>query len=217
MQTATTTSEAEAQERAARPLLIVISAPSGGGKTTLCHQLLATRPNMTRAVTCTTRAPRAGETDGVDYLFLDPAAFQRRVEAGEFLEHAMVYGHRYGNLKTEVLGKLRQGRDVLLSVDVQGVASIRARAGEVPDLKQALLTVFLTPPSLRVLEERLRKRGQDSPETIAKRLAVARQEIAQWRNFDYLIVSASIPEDLRRMQTIVDAEKMRTSRVSPEL
>jgi len=217
MQTATTTSEAEMQEQAARPLLIVISAPSGGGKTTLCHQLLATRPNMTRAVTCTTRAPRVGETDGVDYFFLDPTAFQRRVEAGEFLEHAMVYGHRYGNLKTEVLGKLRQGRDVLLSVDVQGVASIRARAGEVPDLKQALLTVFLTPPSLRVLEERLRKRGQDSPETIAKRLAVARQEIAQWRNFDYLIVSASIPEDLRRMQTIVDAEKMRTSRVAPEL
>lgn len=197
------------------PLLIVISAPSGGGKTTLCHQLLAANPNLTRAITCTTRSPRPGEKDGVDYCFLDPATFQKRVEAGEFLEHATVYGNRYGNLKAEVLGKLRQGRDVLLSVDVQGVASIRAKAGEEPELKLALLTVFLTPPSLHLLEERLKKRGQDSPETIQKRLAVARQEIAQWRNFDYLIISTSIPDDLRRMQAILEAEKMRARRALP--
>src|ERR1700733_5510052 len=153
------------------PLLIVISAPSGGGKTTLCKQLLAANPNtMTRAVTCTTRVPRDGETDGLDYYFLDATSFLKRVQAGNFLEHATVYGNSYGILKSEVLGKLRQGKDVLLNVDVQGAATIRERALEDPELKRALVTVFLTPPSPAVLEERLRKRGTDSPAIIQKRL-----------------------------------------------
>src|SRR5882757_9914245 len=108
------------------PLLILISAPSGGGKTTLCERLLAARPGMSRAVTCTTRAPRRGEQDGVDYYFLNAGSFLKRVQAGNFLEHATVYGNSYGTLKSEVLGKMRQGQDVLLNVDVQGAASIRA-------------------------------------------------------------------------------------------
>src|SRR3974377_1974297 len=108
------------------PLLILISAPSGGGKTTLCNQLLAACPDMTRAITFPTRAPRAGEQEGVDYFFLETASFQQRVQAGAFLEHATVYGHSYGTLKSEVLNKLRQGRDGLLNVDVQGAASILA-------------------------------------------------------------------------------------------
>lgn len=199
----------------ASPLLIVISAPSGGGKTTLCQGLLAARPGITRAVTCTTRPPRPGETDGVDYYFLDAASFLKRVQAGNFLEHATVYGHSYGTLKSEVLGKLRAGQDVLLSVDVQGAATIRARAQEDPELKRALVSVFLTPPSAAVLEERLRRRGTDSPAAIQKRLSVARQEVAQWRNFDYLIVSRTKEEDLQRMLSIIDAEKMRTHRLPP--
>jgi guanylate kinase len=199
------------------PLLVLISAPSGGGKTTLCQALLAARPDMTRAVTCTTRAPRPGERDGVDYYFLDASAFLKRVQAGNFLEHATVYGHSYGILKAEVLGKLRQGKDVLLNVDVQGAATIRDRALEDPELKRALVSVFLTPPSVAVLEERLRKRGTDSPAVIQKRLSVARQEIAQWKHFDYLLLSASISEDLRRMLAIVEAEKMRAGRLqAPE-
>src|SRR5678815_5951587 len=101
------------------PLLVLISAPSGGGKTTLCQQLLSARPQMTRAVTCTTREPREGEKDGVDYYFLDPGDFLKRVQAGNFLEHATVYGNSYGTLKSEVLSKLRQGKDVILNVDVQ--------------------------------------------------------------------------------------------------
>src|SRR6266481_3474042 len=125
-------------------LLIVISAPSGGGKTTLCQQLLAARPNITRAITCTTRPPRPGEQDGVDYFFLDATTFLKRVQAGNFLEHATVYGNSYGTLKAEVLGKLRQGKDVLLNVDVQGAATIRDQAEEDPKLKQALVQVFLT-------------------------------------------------------------------------
>ena len=114
------------------PLLVLISAPSGGGKTTVCQQLLAARPQMTRAVTCTTRPPREGERDGVDYYFLDAGSFLKRLHAGNFLEHATVYGNSYGTLRSEVLGKLRQGNDVLLNVDVQGAATIRGKAGDEP-------------------------------------------------------------------------------------
>ena len=138
------------------PLLILISAPSGAGKTTLCNQLLASRPDMARAITCTTRPPRTGEKNGVDYYFFRPAEFQRRERAGEFIEHATVYGNRYGILKSELLGKLRSGRDVLLNVDVQGAATIRGRAESEPELKRALVAVFLTPTHLAVLAERLK-------------------------------------------------------------
>jgi guanylate kinase len=200
------------------PLLIVISAPSGGGKTTLCEKLLAANPNVARAITCTTRAPREGEKDGTDYYFLDPGTFLKRVQAGNFLEHATVYGNSYGTLKSEVLGKLRQGNDVLLNIDVQGASTIREKASEDEELRKALVSVFLTPPSLTILEQRLKKRGQDSAASIKKRLSVARQEIAQWKNFDYLIISLSPDEDLRRMQAIVAAEKMRVFRASaPQL
>lgn len=196
------------------PLLIIISAPSGGGKTTLCQQLLGARQDLARAVTCTTRSPRAGERDGIDYYFLDPASFLKRVQAGNFLEHATVYGHSYGTLKSEVLGKMRQGKDVLLNIDVQGAATIRTRAQEDPELSRALVSIFLTPPSIRVLEERLRKRGTDAQNVIDKRLSVARQEIAQWKHFDYLLISASIEEDLRRTMAILEAEKMRVGRAA---
>jgi guanylate kinase len=200
------------------PLLVLISAPSGGGKTTLCQQLLLARPQMTRAITCTTRDPRTGEQDGVDYYFLDAASFLKRVQAGNFLEHATVHGNSYGTLKSEVLNKLRQGKDVLLNVDVQGAATIRDKAQADPELKQALVSVFLTPPSLEIIEQRLRKRGTDAAAVIQKRLGVARQEIAHWKHFDYLLLSSSIEEDLRRMQAIVEAEKMRSARAqAPEV
>jgi guanylate kinase len=195
------------------PLLVLISAPSGGGKTTLIRTLLEARPQMMRAVTCTTRPPREGERDGVDYHFLDAASFLKRVQAGNFLEHATVYGNSYGILKSEVLSKLRQGKDVVLSVDVQGAASIREQAEEDIELKRSLVSVFLTPPTLSELELRLRRRGTDSPQEIKKRLAVARQEVVQWKNFDYLLISTSIAEDLRRMLSILEAEQMLTARV----
>jgi len=204
--------EAGSRNENSAPLLILISAPSGGGKTTLCELLLAACPHMTRAVTCTTRAPRPGEKEGVDYYFLEAGNFLKRLQAGNFLEHATVYGNSYGLLKSELLGKLREGKDVLLNVDVQGAATIREKALEDPELSRALVTVFLTPPSVEVLEQRLKKRGSDEPAAIKKRLGVARQEIAQWKNFNYLLISTSKQEDLRRMLAIVETEKMRVAR-----
>lgn len=194
------------------PLLILISAPSGGGKTTLCRQLLRARRNMVRAVTCTTRPPRKGERNGVDYYFLKAEDFLRRVQAGNFLEHATVYGNSYGLLKSELLGELRAGKDVLLNVDVQGAATIREKALAEPELRRALVTIFLTPTSLKEIERRLKKRNADSPEVIRRRVAVARQELAQWKNFDYLVISTTIREDLRLALAVVEAEKMRVTR-----
>ena len=204
--------EAQPEPSSKNPLLILISAPSGGGKTTLCQQLLDTRPEMTRVITCTTRAPRPGEHDGVDYFFLDATQFRRRVDEGHFLEHANVFGNSYGTLKSEVIGKLRQGRDVLLNIDVQGAATVRERAQAVPELKHALVSIFLAPRSIAVLEERLRKRATDAPGVIEARLVVARQEVAQWNRFDYVLVSDTIREDLRRAMVIIEAEKMRVGR-----
>ena len=196
------------------PLLIVISAPSGGGKTTLCHQLIATQPNITRAVTATTRPPRPGEQHSQDYYFFSPEEFQRRVAADEFAEHATVFGRSYGVLKSELLEKLRSGRDVLLNIDVQGAATIRAQAQTEPELKGALVSIFLTPPTFAALEARLRKRNSDPEAEIQKRLGVARLELAQWRNFDYLLLSTTVAEDLRRALVILETEKMRVARSS---
>ena len=197
---------------AGTPLLIVISAPSGGGKTTLCQQLLARHPEMTRAITCTTRPPRAGEVNGRDYYFMNQEEFSRRVEAGSFLEHARVFDQSYGTPKPEVLDKLRQGRDVLLNIDVQGAATVCSRAAADADLRHALVTVFLAPAKLRELETRLRRRGTDGPAQLEKRLSVARHEIGQWPNFQYLILSTTIAEDRRRMEAIIEAERMRVGR-----
>ncbi len=194
------------------PLLIVISAPSGGGKTTLCHQLLEKHPEMTRAITCTTREPRPGELHGRDYYFISDDEFSKRIEAGSFLEHARVFDHSYGTPKPEVLDKLLSGNDVLLNIDVQGAATVCSRAAADADLRHALVTVFLTPPSLRELESRLRRRGTDSDSQLQKRLSIARHEVEQWPNFQYLILSTSIAEDLRRMESIIEAERMRGAR-----
>lgn len=193
-------------------MLIVVSAPSGGGKTTLCDRLLAKHPNITRAITCTTRAPRDSERDGVDYFFLDRDTFETKVAAGDFLEHATVYENRYGNLKSEVLNKLHSGRHVLLNIDVQGAASIREAAKSVEELNDHLVSVFLTPESMDELENRLRKRGSESDETLERRLKEAQVELSCWDQFDYLIISTTKEEDLRRMETILEAESMRQSR-----
>ncbi|MGA2245870.1 MAG: guanylate kinase [Verrucomicrobiota bacterium] len=201
-----------AAERKSTPLLVLISAPSGAGKTTLVNLLLKAQPHVVRVITCTTRKPRPGEKEGVDYYFLTAADFLRRLQAGKFIEHATVFGNSYGILKSELLQKLRAGQDVLLNVDVQGAATIRGQAAADPELARALVTIFLTTTSLTVLAERLNKRGKDAEAVVQKRLAVARQEISQWSNFDYLVISGSKAEDLRRALAIIEAEKMRSGR-----
>lgn len=194
-------------------VLLLISAPSGGGKTTVCSGLLASNPRLRRAVTCTTRAPRPGEVDGVDYHFLTPEKFTAEVEAHGFLEHATVYGNRYGTLRSSVLVQLRAGHDVLLNIDVQGAASVRKAAEHDRELGDALATLFLTPPSLRELEARLRGRGSEAEEVLRRRLEAASWEVAEAVHFDYLLVSGTREEDLRRAQAVYDAERLRQHRV----
>lgn len=199
-------------------LLVLISAPSGAGKTTLCRHLLAAHPELTRVITCTTRPPRDGEREGEDYFFVTAADFEAKVKAGAFLEHAQVYGQRYGTPRSEVMGKLSRGQDVLLNVDVQGAGAIQAAAAVEEALKRSLVTVFLTPPSLAELEARLRRRGTEGESILRERLGAARREIARWRTFDYLVISTTMVEDLRRLEVIVEAERMRQSRAaSPEM
>ena len=208
-------SEPKPKKPSPPPLLILISAPSGAGKTTLVNLLLKAQPKMARVITCTTREPRPGEKNGIDYYFLTAADFLKRVQAGNFIEHATVFGNSYGILKSELLDKLRAGKDVLLNVDVQGAATIRAQAEKEPELRRALVTIFLTTTSLDVLAERLKKRGADAAAVVQKRLAVARNEISQWKNFDYLVISGDKREDLRRALAIIESEKMRSSRSAP--
>ncbi len=196
------------------PLLIVLSAPSGAGKTTLCQQLLKQNPGITRAVTCTTRPRRPGEHDGLDYHFLSQEIFQQHVDQGRFLEHAQVFGNGYGTLKSEVLDRLALGSDVLLNIDVQGAETVRHHSFEDPVLSKSLVSIFLTPVSLTELEARLRNRGSESEDVLQHRLSVARKEIAHYIHFDYLLISSTREEDLRRMQSVVDAEKLRSCRVT---
>ena len=186
------------------PLLLVVSAPSGAGKSTLCDNVRAALPSVSRAVTCTTREPRDGEADGVDYYFLGEEEFLARVESGEFLENAVVHGNHYGVLKSELRAKLAGGSDVLLNIDVQGAATLRERAATDPVLSRSLVTVFLRPPSLEELEQRLRGRGTDSDEVIARRLAIARDEMDQAEKFDHTLTSQTREADVDRMLGIIE-------------
>jgi len=203
------------ESRAPGALLVVLSGPSGGGKTTLCQNTLASAEGLTRAVTCTTRSPRPGERDGVDYHFLDEAEFARRVRAEEFLEYAAVHGASYGTLKQDVTDLLAAGHDVLLNIDVQGAGTVRLRAAEDPVLGRALMTVFLAPSGPGALEERLRGRGTEDEASLTRRLSAARGEIDRWMEFDYLLVSGDRDEDVRRLRLVMEAERMRTIRCGP--
>ncbi|MDR1146302.1 MAG: guanylate kinase [Verrucomicrobiales bacterium] len=192
-------------------IVFVISAPSGAGKSTICEGLRQT-PDFVFSVSCTTRAPRPGEVDGKDYWFIAPDEFTRRVTAGEFLEHAEVHGSRYGTLRAKVLELVARGTDVLLDIDVEGARQIRARAGG--ELKKSLVDVFIKPPSTAELERRLRKRGTENEEQIQMRLANAIREMAGWGDYQYVIVSGSMEEDLARFRAIMSAERCRAWRWS---
>lgn len=192
-------------------IVFVISAPSGGGKSTLLR-LLGEKPDFVYSVSCTTRAPRAGEVNGRDYHFLSVAEFERRVAAGEFLEHALVHGNHYGTLRQTVQENLSAGHDVLMDVDIQGAAQIRANADA--RMRDALVDIFLTPLSIEELERRLRRRNTETAGQLALRLSNAAGEMAQWRSYRYVIISGSPDDDLQNFRAIMLAERMRSERMT---
>jgi guanylate kinase len=190
-----------------RGALFVVSAPSGAGKTTLCRELRKRVPGLAYSISVTTRAPRSGEVDGVDFRFVDEARFRAMVTAGEFAEHAVVHGHLYGTPAGALERALAAGTDVLLDIDTQGAARLKAHAPEA-------VLIFIVAPSMKELEQRLRERRSDNDTEIARRLARAREEIALWRRYDYLIVNRDVKEALDQLEAIVAAERSRTSRLT---
>lgn len=195
------------------PVLLLVTGPSGSGKTTATREMLARFPELSRVVTCTTRPPREGERQGVDYHFLSPDEFQERLALGDLLEHALVYGNYYGTPRSGLLAQLQQGRDLLLNLDVQGAAALRALQGTEPALRKSLVTVFLTPATQKELDHRLRGRGTDDPAVIARRLAEAHAELRHANDCDYLVYSTTIATDLERIAAVYQAERWRRHRV----
>lgn len=185
-----------------RNLLIVLSSPSGGGKTTIARQLLARDRALSRSVSATTRPPRGQERDGQDYFFISERAFDRAADQGRFLEWATVHGHRYGTLKREIAKQHRAGRDVLLVIDVQGGLAVKQQ-----DPRAVL--IFVQPPSLAVLAQRLKRRNTDSRTEIQTRLRHARWERAQARRYDYCIVNQRLAQAVEQARTIISAERLR--------
>ena len=193
-------------------ILFVISAPSGAGKSTLLHGIRH-HGDFIYSVSCTTRSPRPGEQDGVDYHFMTRSTFETERDAGNFLEWAEVHGNYYGTLRSSVRAHLENGTDVLLDVDVQGARAIRA-CGDVV-ITSAMADVFLAPPSLEVLEERLRRRGTESAEQLAVRLGNAKRELECWQEYRYLLVSGTAEADQALFRSIMMSERMRSKRLVP--
>lgn len=191
-------------------ILFVISAPSGSGKTTLVEALRQT-PNFLYSVSCTTRAPRAGEIEGEDYQFLSDRDFRARVAAGDFLEHAQVHGDFYGTLRGPLITNLKNGIDVLIDIDTQGADTIRK--SDDPIIREALADVFIMPPDLEELRRRLLKRGTETPEQIESRLKTAAREMELWRDYRYTIISKSMEEDLQKFRHIMGAESFLSRRL----
>jgi guanylate kinase len=189
-----------------RGLMLVLSSPSGAGKTTLSRRLLQTDPAITMSVSVTTRSPRPNEIDGSDYFFVTDEEFKRRIGAGDFLEHALVFGNRYGTPRAAVMEALAQGRDVLFDIDWQGTQQLRDQAGG------DVVTVFVLPPSKSELERRLRARAQDSEEVVSRRMAKANDEISHWAEYDYILVNDDANRAQTQLETILAAERLKRAR-----
>ncbi len=189
-----------------RGLMLVLSSPSGAGKTTIARAILAGDARITMSISATTRPKRPGETDGVDYIFVDDARFAEMVEAGELLEHAVVFGNRYGTPRAPVEAALAAGRDVLFDVDWQGEQQLAEAA------RDDLVSVFILPPSTEELERRLHARAQDSDEVVARRMARAADEMSHWPEYDYVIVNDAFDGSVASARAILRAERLRRTR-----
>jgi len=185
--------------------LFIVSAPSGGGKTSLVKALLAAEPDVKLSISHTTRAPRPGEENGHDYHFVSAEAFERMQRSGDFLESAQIYGNRYGTSRKWIAEQTSRGVDVLLEIDWQGAQQVRK-------LVQGTVSIFILPPSLEVLEQRLKARSQDEPKAIARRLAAAREEISHFREFDYVIINKDFNRAALELASIVRAERLKLPR-----
>ena len=191
---------------ARRGLMLVLSSPSGAGKTTISRRLLDRDPGITLSVSVTTRPMRPGEQPGVHYYFVDMPEFDRMAGQGELLEHARVFGNCYGTPRHAVETALSAGRDVLFDIDWQGMQQLAANA------RADLVSVFVLPPSGTELERRLHARGQDSAEVIAQRMAKASDEISHWGEYEYVIVNNDVDESVQAVQAILRAERLRRTR-----
>ncbi len=189
-----------------RGLMLVLSSPSGAGKTTLSRRLLESDGHVTMSVSATTRPKRPAEVEARDYFFVDDEKFQLMAKAGEFLEHAMVFGRHYGTPKRPVLEALAAGRDVLFDIDWQGTQQLRQQ------VREDVVTIFVLPPSREELERRLRARAQDSAEVVARRMAKANDEISHWAEYDYVIVNDDIVRAQAQVETILEAERLKRAR-----
>jgi guanylate kinase len=198
--------DAEAPSIQRRGLMLVLSSPSGAGKTTLSRQLLENDSHIQLSVSCTTREKRPGETDGVDYKFIDTASFRGMIERNEFLEHARVFDHYYGTPGAPVEAALNAGRDMLFDIDWQGTQQLKEKG------REDLVTVFILPPSTRDLEKRLITRAQDSPDIVARRMAKAADEMSHWAEYDYAIINRDIATSLTQLKSILTAERLKRER-----
>jgi guanylate kinase len=191
---------------ARRGLMLVLSSPSGAGKTTLSRKLLANDPGVELSVSVTTRKQRPGEVDGRDYHFIDAARFEAMVKRGELLEWAQVFGHRYGTPRAPVEAALERGRDVLFDIDWQGTQQLREKA------VRDLVSIFVLPPSIPDLERRLRTRAQDTDEVIHARMAKAADEMSHWAEYDYVVINRDIERAFIEVRSIHAAERLKRER-----
>lgn len=189
-----------------RGLMFVLSSPSGAGKTTISKMLLADDSNIVMSISATTRPARPNEVDGQDYYFVDDARFDAMIEAGDFLEWACVFGHRYGTLRSAVESALSKGHDVLFDIDWQGTQQLAQK------VRDDLVRTFILPPSMAALEARLRSRAQDTDEVIAGRMARAAAEISHWAEYDYVLINEDLERCLSQVKAILAAERLQRQR-----